>query len=109
MAKTHLSIRIDLQTGGRIGPGKIALLETIHKTGSIRAAAQSMKISYRKAYLLVGELNKLLVEPLVTTSPGGTTVTPVGEKTIALYHSIEARTRAAARTEFQHFRKLTRS
>ena len=41
MAGTHLSIRIDLPSGDRIGPGKIALLEAIRSTGSISAAARS--------------------------------------------------------------------
>jgi molybdate transport system regulatory protein len=113
MAQAQVSIRIDLESGGRIGPGKIALLEAIRKTGSITAAAQSMQMSYRRAWLLVDELNKLLSEPVVTTAVGGvmrggTIVTPVGEKTIALYHSIEAHTRAAARSEFQAFWKLIR-
>jgi molybdate transport system regulatory protein len=40
MAGTHLSIRLDLASGGRIGPGKIALLEAIQSTGSISAAAR---------------------------------------------------------------------
>jgi molybdate transport repressor ModE-like protein len=62
---------------------------------------------------LVDELNKLLREPAVTTATGGvmgggTTITPIGEKTIALYHSVEAHTRTAARSEFQAFRKLMR-
>jgi molybdate transport system regulatory protein len=114
MAETQVSIRIDLEAGGRIGPGKIALLEAIRKTGSITAAAKSMQMSYRRAWLLVDELNQLLAEPVVTTATGGaagggTTLTPVGEKTVALYHSIEARTRAAARSEFQAFRKLMHS
>ena len=68
MAETQVSIRIDLESGGRIGPGKIALLETIRKTGSITAAAQSMQMSYRRAWLLVDELNKPLSEPVVTTA-----------------------------------------
>jgi molybdate transport system regulatory protein len=113
MVDTQVSIRIDLESGGRIGPGKIALLEAIRKTGSITAAAQSMQMSYRKAWLLVDELNKLLSEPVVTSAAGGamrgTTLTPVGEKAVALYHSIEAHTRVAARGEFQAFQKLTRS
>ena len=114
MAETPLSIRIDLETGGRIGPGKIALLEAISKTGSITAAAQSMNMSYRKAWLLlVDEINKLLSEPAVTAAAGGAkgggaTLTPVGQKTVQLYHSIEMRARAAARSEFQAFRKLMR-
>jgi len=60
MAETRVSIRIDLEKGGRIGPGKIALLEAISKTGSITAAARSMNMSYRRAWLLVDEINKLL-------------------------------------------------
>jgi molybdate transport system regulatory protein len=63
MAGTEVSIRIDLESGGRIGPGKIALLEAIDKTGSITAAAQSMNMSYRSAWLLVDEINHLLREP----------------------------------------------
>src|SRR6478672_10006674 len=98
MAETQVSIRIDLETGGRIGPGKIALLEAIRETGSITAAAVALKMSYRRAWLLVDELNKLLREPVVTTAQGGakggsTILTPVGKKIIALYHLAEDRTR----------------
>ena len=114
MAEVELSIRIDLETGERIGPGRIALLEAIRKTGSITAAAKSMEMSYRRAWRHVDELNKILAKPVVTTSTGGArrgsaTLTPVGERIIALYHSVEAHTRAAGRTEFQALRKLTRS
>jgi molybdate transport repressor ModE-like protein len=69
--ETQVSIRIYLETGSRIGPGRIALLEAISKTGSIRAAARSMDMSYRRAWLLVDELNKLLSEPAVTAAAGG--------------------------------------
>jgi molybdate transport system regulatory protein len=114
LEETQVSIRIDLETGGRIGPGKIALLEAIRKTGSIAAAAVAMKMSYRRAWLLVDELNKLLSEPVVTTAQGGamgggSILTPVGERIIALYHSVEDRTRAGARREFQDLRKLIHS
>jgi molybdenum-dependent DNA-binding transcriptional regulator ModE len=68
---TQLSIRIDLETGGQIGPGKIALLEAISKTGSIAAAAQSMNMSRMTAWLLVEEINTLLSKPAVTTEWGG--------------------------------------
>jgi molybdate transport system regulatory protein len=113
MAETLLSIRIDLETGARIGPGKIALLEAIRKSGSIASAARSMKMSYRRAWLLVDEMNRLLSEPAVTTeqggaSGGGATLTPAGQKAIQLYHSIEMRTRAAARSEFRALKKLVR-
>jgi molybdate transport system regulatory protein len=115
MAETQVSIRIDLESGGRIGPGKIALLEAISKTGSITAAAQSMNMSRMTAWLLVEETNTLLIEPAVTTQSGGAggggnaKVTPVGEKIIALYHSVEDQTRAGARREFRALQKLIRS
>jgi molybdate transport system regulatory protein len=66
MAETQVSIRIDIESGGRIRPGKIALLEAIRETGSITAAAVAMKTSYRRAWPLVDELNKLLSEPVST-------------------------------------------
>jgi molybdate transport system regulatory protein len=111
MAETQLSIRIDLETGGRIGPGKVALLEAISKTGSISAAARLMNMSYRRAWLLVDATNKLLRKPAVTTvigggSHGGAILTAVGQEIIQHYHSIEMLTRAAARGEFQAFGKL---
>ena len=71
MPGTHLSIRIDLASGDRIGPGKIALLEAIRSTGSISAAARSIGMSYRRAWLLVEEINKTLREPAVKAETGG--------------------------------------
>jgi molybdate transport system regulatory protein len=106
VAETQVSIRIDLESWGRIGPGKIALLEAIRETGSITAAAVAMKMSYRRAWQLVDQLNKLLSEPVVATAQGGamgggSTLTPVGERIVALYHAVEDRTRAGGRREFQ--------
>ena len=43
-----------------VGPGKIALLEAVDKTGSITAAAKSLDMSYRRAWLLLDELNRSL-------------------------------------------------
>ncbi|HZQ00037.1 MAG TPA: LysR family transcriptional regulator, partial [Reyranella sp.] len=42
----HLSIRIDFDHEGRLGPGKVALLERIAREGSISAAGRSMNMSY---------------------------------------------------------------
>ena len=92
MTDTRLSIRLDLSNGGRIGPGKIALLEAIRVKGAIRAAAQHLGMAYRTAWLLVEQINEAMREPAVTTATGGqhgggAVVTPVGEKVIELYHS----------------------
>jgi molybdate transport system regulatory protein len=113
MAGTHLSIRIDLASGGRIGPGKIALLEAIQSTGSISAAARSIGMSYRRAWLLVEEINKTLREPAVTAETGGArgggaAVTPVGERVVGLYRAIETQARAAASSEFRAIGRLIR-
>ena len=102
MAGTHLSIRIDLASGGRIGPGKIALLEAIRSTGSISAAARSIE-----------ELNRALREPAVTAATGGpggggAMVTPTGERVVGLYRTIESQARAAAGGEFRAIGKLIR-
>lgn len=113
MAGTHLSIRIDLASGDRIGPGKIALLEAIRSTGSISAAARSIGMSYRRAWLLVEEINQALREPAVKAETGGSggggaTVTPVGERVVGLYRAIESQARTAAGGEFRAIGKLIR-
>jgi molybdate transport system regulatory protein len=113
MAGTRLSIRIDLETGDRIGPGKIALLEAIRSTGSISAAARSLDMSYRRAWLLVEEVNNALREPAVAAETGGrrgggAVVTPVGERLVGLYRTIESQARTAAGGEFRAIGKLVR-
>jgi Bacterial regulatory helix-turn-helix protein, lysR family len=71
MNDIHLSIHIDCASGFRIGPGKIALLEAIRSTGSITAAAKSVGMSYRRAWLLLDEFNHALRKPAVATKHGG--------------------------------------
>jgi molybdate transport system regulatory protein len=113
MADTRLSIRIDLTSGDRIGPGKIALLEAIQATGSISAAARRLGMSYRRAWLLVEEINAALQEPAVTAAiggrqGGGAALTPIGERVIELYRSIENIARSSAKDEFRAVGKLVR-
>ena len=66
MSKTELCIRLDLANGNCIGPGKIALLEAIQAKGSITAAARHLGMCYRRAWLLVQDINGALREPAVT-------------------------------------------
>jgi len=78
-----------------VGPGKIALLEAIEHTGSISAAARHLKMSYRRAWLLVDETNRSLKRPAVTSSEGGasgggTQLTETGRKLIRHYRDAEA-------------------
>jgi molybdate transport system regulatory protein len=113
MRGIHVSIRLDLPNGNQIGPGKIALLEAIRAEGSITGAARYLGMSYRRAWLLVQDINNALQQPAVTTQQGGrhgsgATVTSVGEKVIELYHSIEGLTHTSAHQECQAITRLIR-
>ncbi len=44
-ASRRIIIRIDLASGVRIGPGKVALLEAIARTGSISGAGRALRMS----------------------------------------------------------------
>jgi molybdate transport system regulatory protein len=77
-----------------IGPGKIALLEAIRDTGSISGAARKLRMSYRRAWMLVDDLNRRLSKAVVEATPGGrlgggTTLSPTGHKLVSLYREIE--------------------
>ena len=94
VAENRLSLRIDLAVGARVGPGKIAVLEEIARTGSISAAGRSLEMSYRRTWALVEELNRSLGAPVVETMAGGshgggTGLTEVGRSLIACYRAIE--------------------
>ena len=77
-----------------VGPGKIALLEAIAETGSITAAAKSLEMSYRRAWMLLDDLNRSLKKPAVDSAKGGqhgggSEITDVGRQVIELYRRIE--------------------
>ena len=67
----QLIVRIDLGEAGRIGPGKILLLEMIAAHGSISAAGRAMGLPYRHAWELVEQLNATFKEPVVERKAGG--------------------------------------
>lgn len=101
---TRLTIRLDFGPGRRLGAGKIALLESIEQNGSISAAGRAHKMSYRRAWLLVDELNQLFVEPVVAAhhggaKGGGASLTDQGRRIVALYRDAETKMRAAAQGE----------
>jgi molybdate transport system regulatory protein len=93
----RVSIRLDLAGGARVGPGKVALLEEIARSGSISAAGRTLKMSYRRAWELVEDLNRHLGTPVVATAAGGAggggaRLTPTGLALVTAYQTIEART-----------------
>ncbi len=98
-----LSLRIDLDPEGRIGPGKVDLLENIAATGSISAGARAMEMSYKHAWDLVEEMNRIFGKPVVTAQTGGkrgggATLTPLGQALVSRYRAIEKAASEAAAT-----------
>jgi molybdate transport system regulatory protein len=96
----QLSLRIDLPQG-RIGPGKIALLEAIDREGSISAAGRALGMSYKRAWDLVDAMNTQLGVPVVAASTGGhrgggATLTEAGCALVADYRAIERAAQQAA-------------
>lgn len=91
---TRLTLRLDFDDQRRLGPGKIALLEAISRTGSISAAGRAMRMAYRRAWLLTDELNHMFSRPLIDTrgggrNGGGAALTALGEELVALYRRAE--------------------
>jgi molybdate transport system regulatory protein len=89
-----LFVRIDLNTGDHIGPGKVDLLEQISERGSIAAAGRAMGMSYRRAWELVEELNSAFGRPLVQSrtggkSGGGAELTPLGYLVVGRYRALQ--------------------
>jgi len=79
-----------------IGLSRTRLLERIDELGSIAAAARSMKLTYRNAWLWVESMNQLAPTPLVETVTGGpggrhSVVTEEGWRAIKEFQELRVR------------------
>jgi molybdate transport system regulatory protein len=97
----HITLRIDLEGRGSIGPGKVRLLELIDERGSIRQAGAQLGMSYARAWGLVRELGDTFGAPVVDASPGGkdgggASLTPLGRTIVEAYRTAESRAATAA-------------
>jgi molybdate transport system regulatory protein len=95
----RITLRIDIDGKGSVGPGKIRLLELIEEHGSIRKACSLLKMSYSRAWGLVQELNATFGKPVLLANPGGKAgggarLTPLGRNIVMAYRAAE---RASAR------------
>jgi molybdate transport system regulatory protein len=106
--KPQLRFRMRITDGDviAIGPGKIALLEAVERNGSITAAAKSLDMSYRRAWLLLDELNRSLRQPAIESVKGGShgggcALTAVGRELVTLYRRIEQHATVACRDDIR--------
>jgi molybdate transport system regulatory protein len=105
MAGVRVSFRVDFSPDCAVGPGKIALLEHISSTGSLSEAARTLQMSYRRAWLLLEDLNTSFQQPVAEMSVGGrggggASLTPFGADLVAAYRSLEAQILKRAQTAF---------
>lgn len=95
------------------GPGKASLLQAIAHTGSISGGAREMGMSYRRAWLLVEQMNRCFREPLVQTATGGikgggAQITQMALDVLAHYQAMQHKAAAATQDEFSYLQGLMR-
>lgn len=106
MAGTRLTVRVDFGADRALGPGKIRLLEAVKTSGSISQAGRALEMSYRRAWLLIDDMNRCFREPVVAAQPGGAqgggaTLTDFGEDLIRKYRAIEVQAAEAAKAQLR--------
>ena len=87
-------IWIEGDEGTFLGNGRIQLLDKIHQTGSIKKAAEELKMSYRKAWSLLDSMNRQAKDAYIVKSTGGdggggTVVTEAGLKAIEKFRELD--------------------
>ncbi len=90
-AKSRIWIESD--TGILLGEGRVRLLQAVEQFGSISAAAQSLGMSYKKAWNLIDSINKNADRPAVVKNAGGSggggaVVTDYGKQLIVIYSAL---------------------
>src|ERR1700759_1827471 len=104
-----LSVRIELDAPGRLRPRKLQLLEKIREYGSSSAAGRAMDMSYKRAWDLVDEINRICRQAAVERQTGGkngggAALTPFGLSLVARYRKIERDAASAVRKELAALR-----
>lgn len=109
----RLKLTVILASGARIGPGKAKLLESIHSTGSISAAAREMGMSYKRAWLLLDSLNAAFEQTVVTTTlggpgGGGARLTEFGSELLERYRRMQEQAQAMFREDLERLQRVAR-
>jgi molybdate transport system regulatory protein len=110
--ETRGALRLRVMHGRRvaIGPGKADLLDGIEATGSIAAAGRAMRMSYKRAWQLVEEMNACYRLPVIEANKGGSggggaRLTRTGRAVLARYRGIERACAQAARADLAALRR----
>lgn len=103
--------RIYIGDGIAIGPGKIDLLRAVGETRSIAAAARSLGVPYKRAWLLIDSLNVGFGRAVVETATGGkggggASLTTLGQQLVTAYDALEKRLNTEAAPELEAFRQF---
>ncbi len=110
-ARKIVSVGIPMGERYAMGPGKADLLEAIQATGSISAAGRKLGMSYRRAWLLVDEMNACFKEPVVATrlggpKGGGSVLTDLGLEAVKRYRALQALAWDAVRHSVREYQRL---
>lgn len=100
-----------LLPSGALGPGKIALMRAVAATGSVSAAARTLRMSHARSVKLVAEINALAPTPLIETraggqSGGGASVTSLGLGVLDAYSVVERSIGEAAKQPIEMLSNL---
>lgn len=111
--RPQVRLRLLLGEDIALGPGKADLLEAIHASGSISAAAKRLDMSYRRAWMLVETMNACFAAPLVKSAKGGrggggAEVTAEGLRVLAAFRRMQDEVQQVVNTHLAQFEALVR-
>ena len=105
MAEDRLRLRIIFGAGTPLGPGKADLLAAIGRTGSISAAGRDLGMSYRRAWILVQQMNHAF-PGIGGRRGGGARLTVLGADVLKRYRAMERRAAESIARDRRAFAQL---
>ncbi len=108
---TRITLRLDFDQDRRLGPGKIALLEAIQNSGSISGAGRKFGMAYRRAWLLLQDIEKIFGGSILDRRTdgkfgGGAALTSRGRDIVKYYRNAERRAARAIKADLDSLAKI---
>ncbi len=109
----HLNYKIWLETKdqlGILGDGKWILLKAIDETGSLKAAMEKLKLTYRKTWNNLQQIEERLGFPILETTRGGadggnTCLTEEGKRIVRAFDNFHNEFDVLINQAFDKFKK----